>query len=183
METVATEKENLPLSHQKPFKRPTSKHKKHKSQSGSLAYGKISDKDHNGVHKIDDWKKMQNICVIARFRPQNKREIRWSKANNVADKPPIFQSKQTVSMEPSPLSSGSRISIDFSNFNVNKSSSSSTRHFTSTLDAVLDPQCTQKQVFYRCGVPMIGACLDGYNATIFAYGQSGSGKTYTMVFD
>jgi len=28
---------------------------------------------------------------------------------------------------------------------------------------------------------MIGACLDGYNATIFAYGQSGSGKTYTMM--
>jgi len=178
MESVVADKENRPLSATKPVK-TLSKHSKHKSQSGSLAYGKISDKDHNGVHKIDDWKKMQNICVIARFRPKNKREIRWSKANNVPDKPPLFQSKQTVSLEPSPLSSGSRISLDLSS--INNSSSSNVRHHTSTLDAVLDPHCTQKQVFYRCGVPMIGACLDGYNATIFAYGQSGSGKTYTMM--
>ena len=26
-----------------------------------------------------------------------------------------------------------------------------------------------------------GACIQGYNGTVFAYGQTGSGKTYTML--
>lgn len=28
--------------------------------------------------------------------------------------------------------------------------------------------------------PVIEQCLDGYNGTIFAYGMTGSGKTYSM---
>ena len=30
-------------------------------------------------------------------------------------------------------------------------------------------------------MPMVRSCLDGINATVFAYGQSGTGKTHTMV--
>lgn len=29
--------------------------------------------------------------------------------------------------------------------------------------------------------PVIKSVLDGYNACIFAYGQTGTGKTFTMV--
>lgn len=29
-------------------------------------------------------------------------------------------------------------------------------------------------------MPVIQSAFDGYNGTIFTYGQSGSGKTYTM---
>jgi hypothetical protein len=28
--------------------------------------------------------------------------------------------------------------------------------------------------------PMIDKCLEGYNATLFAYGHTGAGKTYTI---
>mmetsp|Transcript_29414 Transcript_29414/g.46710 ORF Transcript_29414/g.46710 Transcript_29414/m.46710 type:complete len:1007 (+) Transcript_29414:22-3042(+) len=136
---------------------------KRQSQSGSLAYGKISDSSDS--FSIDDWKRMQNIRVIARFRPANKREIAWGKAKNVSGKPPFIVRAQQISLE-------------YPNANKN---SADNKSFTCTLDAVLSQQCTQKQVFYRCGLPMIMACLAGYNATIFAYGQSGSGKTYTMM--
>merc|ERR1719461_2177590 len=73
------------------------------------------------------------------------------------------------------------MSIDFDAINQQKQQQRTNRQFTSTLDCILSPSCTQRQVFYRCGLPMIMSCLDGYNATIFAYGQSGSGKTYTMM--
>lgn len=32
-----------------------------------------------------------------------------------------------------------------------------------------------------CGFETIHQYMKGYNGTIFAYGQSGSGKTYTML--
>eukprot|EP01083_Nonionella_stella_P109440 319136_1 len=160
---------------------------KHQSQSGSLAYGKISDNDHNSANKFDLYSTDNKIRVIARFRPKNKREVRWAKENHMIDSVPLFISAQQVRLEPSPFSSGgSRASIDFNTLHSSNSSRSihkrdTSRHFTSTLDHVLPQECTQRQVFYLCGLPMITACLDGYNATIFAYGQSGSGKTYTMM--
>lgn len=52
--------------------------------------------------------------------------------------------------------------------------------FKCTLDEILKPTTTQKQVFYLVGQPMILSSLEGFNSTIFAYGQSGSGKTYTV---
>eukprot|EP01084_Bolivina_argentea_P014180 26511_1 len=165
-----------------PPKQTKLSHSKRESQSGSLLYGKISDADatqgHNSFDDIfaDDNK----IRVIARFRPVNKKELRWSKQNNILDSSPEFISTQQVRLLPSPLSSGSRISMDFSNIN-NNNNSYDQRSFVSTLDSVLACNCSQKQVFYRCGLPMIMACLEGYNSTIFAYGQSGSGKTYTMM--
>ncbi|KAK9067039.1 hypothetical protein SSX86_014363 [Deinandra increscens subsp. villosa] len=35
-------------------------------------------------------------------------------------------------------------------------------------------------MFEECAVPLLDALFQGYNGTIIAYGQSGSGKTYTM---
>lgn len=31
------------------------------------------------------------------------------------------------------------------------------------------------------GHPIVENCLAGYNSSIFAYGQTGAGKTYTMI--
>ena len=28
--------------------------------------------------------------------------------------------------------------------------------------------------------PLMDACFEGYNATVFAYGQTGAGKTFTI---
>jgi len=47
-----------------------------------------------------------------------------------------------------------------------------------TFDAVFAPG-TQEQVFEDCR-DLVQSALDGYNVTIFAYGQTGAGKTYTM---
>jgi hypothetical protein len=52
-----------------------------------------------------------------------------------------------------------------------------------TFDAVFNNTFTQKHIFTQEVQPLCDALLQGYNATVFAYGQSGSGKTFTMTGD
>ncbi|KAG5470464.1 hypothetical protein LSCM1_01708 [Leishmania martiniquensis] len=47
-------------------------------------------------------------------------------------------------------------------------------------DAVYNNSFTQRDIFLQEVKPLADAVLQGYNATVFAYGQSGSGKTHTM---
>ncbi|KAI8870787.1 kinesin-domain-containing protein [Ramicandelaber brevisporus] len=49
-----------------------------------------------------------------------------------------------------------------------------------TFDHVGTPDTTQDQVFEAVGKSIVERCLEGYNGTIFAYGQTSSGKTYTI---
>lgn len=49
-----------------------------------------------------------------------------------------------------------------------------------TFDAVFDVSSTQEQVFATVAQPIIDSTMNGYNGTIFAYGQTGTGKTHTM---
>ncbi|ONM00591.1 Kinesin-like protein KIN-5D [Zea mays] len=51
---------------------------------------------------------------------------------------------------------------------------------TFAFDKVLGPKSQQQDVFNHAVVPLVSEVLDGYNCTIFAYGQTGTGKTYTM---
>ena len=46
-------------------------------------------------------------------------------------------------------------------------------------DSVFGPSTTQEQIFEECS-GMMDSCLDGYNSCVFAYGQTGAGKTWTM---
>nr|XP_045238389.1 kinesin-like protein KIFC3 isoform X6 [Macaca fascicularis] len=47
------------------------------------------------------------------------------------------------------------------------------------LDKVFSPQASQQDVFQEVQA-LITSCIDGFNVCIFAYGQTGAGKTYTM---
>lgn len=47
-------------------------------------------------------------------------------------------------------------------------------------DYVYDEQSTQLQVYENTAKPAVLSTLEGYNATVLAYGQTGTGKTHTM---
>ena len=47
-------------------------------------------------------------------------------------------------------------------------------------DKVLKPNVTQDQVYHAAAKSIVKDVLNGYNGTIFAYGQTSSGKTHTM---
>lgn len=49
-----------------------------------------------------------------------------------------------------------------------------------TFDAVYDWRSTQQELYEETVRPLVSSVLDGFNGTIFAYGQTGTGKTYTM---
>ncbi|XP_066225055.1 kinesin-like protein KIF21A isoform X13 [Saccopteryx leptura] len=49
-----------------------------------------------------------------------------------------------------------------------------------TFDYVFDIDSQQEQIYTHCIEKLIEGCFEGYNATVFAYGQTGAGKTYTM---
>ncbi|XP_048585388.1 kinesin heavy chain isoform X2 [Nematostella vectensis] len=48
-------------------------------------------------------------------------------------------------------------------------------------DAVLPPAATNRQVYSYAGRPLVDAAFSGFNGTLMAYGQTGTGKTYTMM--
>ncbi|XP_064417553.1 kinesin-like protein KIF21A isoform X2 [Latimeria chalumnae] len=49
-----------------------------------------------------------------------------------------------------------------------------------TFDYVFDIETQQEEIYRTCTEKLIDGCFEGYNATVFAYGQTGAGKTYTM---
>uniref|UniRef100_A0A3Q3VVD6 Kinesin-like protein n=1 Tax=Mola mola TaxID=94237 RepID=A0A3Q3VVD6_MOLML len=51
---------------------------------------------------------------------------------------------------------------------------------TFTFDTVFGPDSKQLDVYNLTARPIIESVLEGYNGTIFAYGQTGTGKTFTM---
>ncbi|KGO48238.1 hypothetical protein PEX1_025000 [Penicillium expansum] len=54
---------------------------------------------------------------------------------------------------------------------------------TYAFDKVFSPAADQTTVYEDVVVPVLDEMLAGYNCTIFAYGQTGTGKTYTMSGD
>lgn len=63
---------------------------------------------------------------------------------------------------------------------VHKTDSSNEPPKTFTFDTVFGPESKQLDVYNLTARPIIDSVLEGYNGTIFAYGQTGTGKTFTM---
>ncbi|MQM03309.1 hypothetical protein Taro_036088, partial [Colocasia esculenta] len=51
---------------------------------------------------------------------------------------------------------------------------------TFNFDSVIGPESTQEEIFQLVGVPLVRNSMAGFNTSILSYGESGSGKTYTM---
>ena len=94
-----------------------------------------------------------NVNVICRFRPMN--ELEKTSGN------------EQVCMFTSPTS------LQFN-------STREKNRYRFNFDRIFPPSSTQQDI-YSFGVKgIIDSVLDGYNGTVLAYGQTSSGKTYTM---
>ena len=98
---------------------------------------------------------IENLIYVVTFSPLNsseKNQRSWS----VVDTP---NSREVVAKE-------------------NASATSRTKKFT--FDRVFGPSTQQNDVYKSVVGPLIKEVLQGYNCTVFAYGQTGTGKTFTM---
>ncbi|KAH7119976.1 P-loop containing nucleoside triphosphate hydrolase protein [Dendryphion nanum] len=100
-----------------------------------------------------------NINVVVRCRGRNDREVREN-SGVVVSTDGIKGSTLGLSMGPNAVN--------------NK---------TYQFDKVFSPAADQSMVFDEVVVPIMDEVLNGFNCTIFAYGQTGTGKTYTMSGD
>ncbi|KAH8597196.1 kinesin heavy chain [Bisporella sp. PMI_857] len=93
-----------------------------------------------------------SIKVVARFRPQNRREIEAGGQPIVA-----FDSDDTFTLD------------------------SKEAQGSFTFDRVFNMSSRQQDVFDFSIRSTVDDILNGYNGTVFAYGQTGAGKSYTMM--
>ena len=54
------------------------------------------------------------------------------------------------------------------------------RYHMYTFDKIFDMNVTQEEVYKEVAFPAVKNIISGFNSTIFAYGQTGTGKTYTI---
>lgn len=52
-----------------------------------------------------------------------------------------------------------------------------THHF----DHVFDEHTSSQEIFDECGAVVVERALEGFNGTLFCYGQTGTGKTHTLL--
>lgn len=93
------------------------------------------------------------IQVVCRFRPLNDKELNISNAVCVD----FLADKKTVSVPQEGLSP-----INF------------------RLDHIFTPASSQTEVYQIAAQPIIESVMQGFNGTVLAYGQTSSGKTFTM---
>ncbi|EGR30278.1 kinesin motor domain protein, partial [Ichthyophthirius multifiliis] len=105
---------------------------------------------------------MENINVILRIRPLNEKEIK------IQEKP-AFEITDPFTIQIIPENA------------INKNLIQSGQQLTFKYDKCFNENITNQILFQDCVESIINSSLNGVNGTVFMYGQSGSGKTYTMM--
>lgn len=52
------------------------------------------------------------------------------------------------------------------------------KHFV--FDKIIEPEVSQESIYLELIEPMVQKFLRGFHCTVLAYGQTGTGKTFTM---
>ena len=94
-----------------------------------------------------------NVKVMCRFRPIISNEKKFTKESCI---------------------------ISLSEDEVEIKSKNEYNNFTFHFDHIFNVDSTQNEIYEYCAKDLVDSVLSGYNGTIFAYGQTASGKTYTM---
>ncbi len=110
--------------------------------------------------------KSANVKVFCRIRPENEKEKLSGMKTCII---PASENSVKIFTESIGIDTGKDSS---------KNKSDNTQTFT--FDGVFAPEEEQENIFNVVAKPLINGALEGINGTLFCYGQTSSGKTYTM---
>ncbi|NXE95383.1 KIF24 protein, partial [Menura novaehollandiae] len=115
----------------------------------------------NTSEKDTPWTESEKIRVCVRKRPLCLREERRGEVNIITVK-----DKETL------LLHEKKEAVDLTQYIL---------QHVFYFDEVFGESCTNQDVYMKTAHPLIQHIFNGGNATCFAYGQTGAGKTYTMI--
>ncbi|CAK9218447.1 unnamed protein product [Sphagnum troendelagicum] len=125
------------------------------SPSSSTAYHRRSSSGSVGKNGFDTTAVPNRVRVAVRLRPRNAEEL-------VAD----VDFADCVEIQPELK----RLKLRKNNWDCE----------TYQFDEVLTETASQKRVYEVVAKPVVESVLEGYNGTVMAYGQTGTGKTFTL---
>lgn len=111
--------------------------------------------------KENPWTELEKIRVYVRKRPLGIRELRRGEINIIT-----VEDKETL------LVHEKKEAVDLTQYIL---------QHVFYFDEVFGESCTNRDVYMKTTHPLIQHIFNGGNATCFAYGQTGAGKTYTMI--
>ncbi|KAM4876675.1 kinesin-like protein KIF24 [Thomomys bottae] len=109
----------------------------------------------------NSWTEMEKIRVCVRKRPLSLKEVRRGEINIIT-----VEDKETL------LVHEKKEAVDLTQYIL---------QHVFYFDEVFGEACTNRDVYMKTTYPLIQHIFSGGNATCFAYGQTGAGKTYTMI--
>ncbi|KAM5298448.1 kinesin-like protein KIF24 [Ctenodactylus gundi] len=115
----------------------------------------------NTSEKENPWTEMEKIRVCVRKRPLGIREVRRGEINIIT-----VEDKETL------LVHERKEAVDLTQYIL---------QHVFYFDEVFGEVCTNQDVYMKTAHPLIQHIFNGGTATCFAYGQTGAGKTYTMI--
>ncbi|XP_006863220.1 PREDICTED: kinesin-like protein KIF24 [Chrysochloris asiatica] len=115
----------------------------------------------NISEKENPWTEMEKIRVCVRKRPLGMRELRRGEINIIT-----VEGKETL------LVHEKKEAVDLTQYIL---------QHVFYFDEVFGEACTNRDIYMKTTHPLIQHIFNGGNATCFAYGQTGAGKTYTMI--
>ncbi|KAM4752799.1 kinesin-like protein KIF24 isoform 2-T2 [Cyanocitta cristata] len=115
----------------------------------------------NTSDKETPWTESEKIRVCVRKRPLCLREQRRGEVNIIT-----VRDKETL------LLHEKKEAVDLTQYIL---------QHVFYFDEVFGESCTNEDVYMKTAHPLIQHIFNGGNATCFAYGQTGAGKTYTMI--
>ena len=106
--------------------------------------------------------KKSSITVAIRVRPLNQTELQITSVEGIKI---VNSNSLIVSSDPNSMNKKTNLIKEHQFF----------------FDYVFSQSSTQEEVYQNTTKQLLPGIIDGFNATVFAYGATGSGKTYTML--